>query len=400
MRHLATVQKISKVIPIEGRDRIEQAFINGWSIIVGKGEFKEGDLCVFFEIDSMLPKIDQFEPVNKRGNRVKTMKLGKTLSQGFAINIETAKCAACALNMRFPEEYDVGTNLTEVLNVIKWEPESFQPKISKRKPKSFWEWIWRTITLKFHRPESTEFPTELVPKSDEERVENLIESTIPYYSDSKMKFKRTVKMDGASTTWILFDDRSGWISKRVEMMCTRNRRVTKESDDYEYMKRISEKTQVFFALEKLLFRLQYDYQMNHDIGICDTNVEYIAFQAELCGPKIQKNEMHLDTEKLFVYTVYVKTRSKFHKMDPRVFEKFINGENEYLRIVPYIGESTIPKTIDEFYKDCVCYYDTIESETADHKLGHILAEGVVYRNYDKDVSFKCVNPDYLLKHKL
>ena len=61
MRKLATIQKITNLQPIEGADRIEVAQIEGWHVVVRKGEFKVNDLCVYCEIDSVLPELPEFE---------------------------------------------------------------------------------------------------------------------------------------------------------------------------------------------------------------------------------------------------------------------------------------------------------------------------------------------------
>ena len=55
MRHLASVQYVHDVTPIEVADRIELAHILGWQCVVPKGQFHVRDLGVYFEIDSYLP---------------------------------------------------------------------------------------------------------------------------------------------------------------------------------------------------------------------------------------------------------------------------------------------------------------------------------------------------------
>jgi hypothetical protein len=55
-RKLAHIERIQKLTPIEGADKIEKAQILGWECVIKKGEFNEGDLVCFVEIDSMIPK--------------------------------------------------------------------------------------------------------------------------------------------------------------------------------------------------------------------------------------------------------------------------------------------------------------------------------------------------------
>ena len=55
MRKLATIRKITNIVPIENCDNIALAIVDGWTVIIKKSEFSIGDSCVFFEIDSFLP---------------------------------------------------------------------------------------------------------------------------------------------------------------------------------------------------------------------------------------------------------------------------------------------------------------------------------------------------------
>ena len=45
-RELCYLAAVTKVEAIEGYDRVELAYVNGWTNIVPKGAFKEGDLGV------------------------------------------------------------------------------------------------------------------------------------------------------------------------------------------------------------------------------------------------------------------------------------------------------------------------------------------------------------------
>lgn len=82
-RTLASIQRIFEIVPIEGADRIELAKVLGWQVVVKKGQFKPGDLCVYIEIDSIVPDKSCFEFMRDRKFHVKTIKLRGTLSQGL-----------------------------------------------------------------------------------------------------------------------------------------------------------------------------------------------------------------------------------------------------------------------------------------------------------------------------
>lgn len=58
-RELAYIVKVDAITPMDA-DFLECAHISGWHCVVGKGEFKVGDLGVYFEIDSKLPEIKPF----------------------------------------------------------------------------------------------------------------------------------------------------------------------------------------------------------------------------------------------------------------------------------------------------------------------------------------------------
>ena len=100
-RKLASVVKVLKVEPIEGADAIEKVSVLGWQVVSRKGEFKEGDKAVYFEVDSFLPIKPEFEFLRKssykklvdgsEGFRLKTIKLRKTLSQGLLLPISILK---------------------------------------------------------------------------------------------------------------------------------------------------------------------------------------------------------------------------------------------------------------------------------------------------------------------
>jgi RNA ligase (TIGR02306 family) len=97
MRKLASIRRIADIQPIEGADAIVVATIDGWKVVVKKSEFKVGDLAVYFEIDSWVPH--DLAPFLSKGNepreyggvkgeRLRTIKLRGTTSQGLLLKLE------------------------------------------------------------------------------------------------------------------------------------------------------------------------------------------------------------------------------------------------------------------------------------------------------------------------
>ncbi len=52
MRKLASIRKITEINPIEGADAIEVAVVDGWKVVIKKGEHSVGDEVIYLEIDS------------------------------------------------------------------------------------------------------------------------------------------------------------------------------------------------------------------------------------------------------------------------------------------------------------------------------------------------------------
>ena len=92
MRKLASVQRVWKIEPIEGADRIELAHVLGWQCVVNKGQILPMDTAVYFEIDSFLPIRPEFEfmrassyknsDIMGEGFRLKTMRFRGSCPKG------------------------------------------------------------------------------------------------------------------------------------------------------------------------------------------------------------------------------------------------------------------------------------------------------------------------------
>jgi RNA ligase (TIGR02306 family) len=128
MRKLASVQKITEVIPHPTGDALDICTVLGYKVVTQKTSgFKSGDLAVFVEPDSKPPPIGhpsahlfQFLRDKHSGTeeslRLKTIKLRGQVSQGLLLSMDEVKQKNDVSNW-----YE-GLNVTESLGVTKWEP--------------------------------------------------------------------------------------------------------------------------------------------------------------------------------------------------------------------------------------------------------------------------------------
>lgn len=165
-RKLASIQKIEKIEPIENADNIVKAKVLEWSCVVKKNEFKEGNLCIFCEIDSVLPSnVDWSQFMKARSFRVKTAKLRGCLSQGLALPLNILPTLT---------EVYVGKDVSDLLNIKKHETE-----------------------LPDRQEVEGHFPS-FIPKTDEIRLQSIPEvlaelANVPFYISTKL--------DGTSSTF-------------------------------------------------------------------------------------------------------------------------------------------------------------------------------------------------------
>jgi RNA ligase (TIGR02306 family) len=248
MRALASVQRIQKLEPIPGADRIEKAGILGWHCVVKKGEFQAGDLCVYFEIDSILPDLPEFEFLRERKFRIKTIKLKGVLSQGLAVPLSLLPHGGM---------YEEGADVTETLGVKKYEPE-----------------IPAFLAAEARGP----FPAQ-VPKTDETRIQSNPEAVIGDFTGKDVYI--TLKLDGTSATYLKI---GGDIH-----VCSRNLSL-KEDDTSTYWR---------------FYRTCHMDDIFKETG-------NVAIQGEICGPGIQKNPLMLKSPELFVFNVYDIDAKKYY----------------------------------------------------------------------------------------
>jgi RNA ligase (TIGR02306 family) len=249
MRALVTIQRVRAITVIPDSDFLEAAHIMGWTCVVKKGEFREGDLGVYFEVDSFLPVDPRYEFLrgssyrenddNGQGFRIRTAKMRGQLSQGLFLPLP-----------KFPELAGAaeGDDVTEKLGVKKW----YVP-----------ETAGAGGTIIGERPFG-------IPASDEIRIQSALELLDqlrgkPYYI--------TTKMDGTSGIVYFIDGKIG--------CCSRNKEIKDEA-------------------EALYWSPVYRYGLKEKLAAYGKN---IVLTGEICGPGIQRNKLRLSAPEWYVFDV-------------------------------------------------------------------------------------------------
>ncbi|MDO4803329.1 MAG: RNA ligase family protein [Lachnospiraceae bacterium] len=345
MRKLASIQRIWKIEPIEGADRIELAHVLGWQCVVNKGQFREMYLAVYFEVDSFLPIAPEFEflrassyrktDIMGEGFRLRTMKFRGQISQGLLLPVSAFPA--------IPADAEVGADVTEILNVKKWEIE---------------ERISTGGTMIGTLPYD-------IPHTDETRVQaepGLIQAF------AGLEYYISTKMDGSSHSVGIDENGFHVTGHNYEYKDDGN------SPFYEYVKAI-------------------DLQPRMEKHAVENSLATFTIQGELCAPGIQKNRLKLAKPAWYVFTI--------RENGKRV------GLTRMLEICKELQLESVP--IEEIGMDLPGKYPTVEAllERADGnypKGGK--KEGIVIRPTEPvycelisgALSMKVVSNKYLLKN--
>lgn len=342
MRKLATIRKIDTLTPIEGADAIECATVGGWKVVAQKGLYKEGDLAVYFEIDSWIPfelapflskgkEPREFEGV--KGERLKTIKLRGQLSQGLLMPL----AEACK---NIDSELFEGLDVSFPLNIKKWE---------------------KPINAQLAGVCKGNFPT-LIPKTDQERCQNLVKEIVAA-NEAGTKFEVTEKLEGSSMTCYLIEGEFG--------VCSRNMDLKETAEN---------------AFWKTARRDNVEEKMREQFGLAD-----FALQGELIGPGIQGNIYKLTDTQFRIFDIYDIRRGEY--VDPLTRQAIV-GEMElnHVPIIAYTAEMYDTLGIS----DIPALLGFAEGKST---LADVEREGVVFKEVNGGFTFKAISNKYLLGEK-
>ncbi len=334
MRKLASIQRIKALDPIEGADAIERATVLGWQLVVKKGEYKVGDLCVYCEIDSLMPERPEFEFLRPRGMRIRTIRLRGQVSQGICLSLSV-------LPPDFVIEEDA--DCTEVLNITKYEapiPASLSGKVKGK------------------------FPPFMV-KTDETRVQVLSEVLNKFVGE---KCYITEKVDGSSVTYYMKDGEFG--------VCSRNYELLEDS-------------------ENTLWKVARTLDLENKLRALGKN---IALQGETVGEAIQSNKLKLRGQTVLFFNVFDIDKSEYLSFaDFKSTIESLGLQTVPIITTDYVLENNIDELIKlSTRKSLIAKENWAEGivirplvEKKDYSNGLFV---------DGRFSFKVVNPEFLLKY--
>lgn len=384
-RALAYTARCGVIKPIEGADNIELMAVNGWNVIVKKGEFKEGDLCVYFEIDSKLPVREWSEFMLKKHYKVKTMKLNKfgVISQGLALPTNV-------FDITIPEEENI--DLTEKLDVVYSVDEDNKRKaeISKYdkmrqrhldlfKKNKLVKWLYkrmwgkRLLFIFLGKKRDTRTWPEWVSKTDEERCQNL-----PHlFPGDETEWIVTEKIDGTSTTFTM--KRKG--RKTDFYVCSRNVCFDKpeKADRCYYESNVYLEMADKYNIEEILTEMLED----HD------DVEFITIQGETYGQGIQNRDYGMNYHDFMAFNlIFGYKNGEVQRFNPL----------EMSTILAWYDIPCVPVVHDCYVLPTTC------QELLDYAADDIsridggMREGIVLRTKDGKQSFKAVSNEFLMKY--
>jgi RNA ligase (TIGR02306 family) len=259
MRQLARVVKIDGIELIQDAEFIELAIVGGWKVVVKKEEYQVGDLAIYVEIDAFLPEgnpLWQFlvdkssrEFEGMKGHVLRSVKLRGKVSQGLLLPLV--------------EDHLLGTDLTETLGIIKYEPPIPAQLAGKVKGR---------------------FPS-VIPKTDQERIQNLADE----WDEIKSKqYEVTEKVEGSSMTAYLLKGEFGVCSRNLNLLEDENNTLWKVA----IAQNIEDKLRAIFG-------------------------DNAAFQGELIGEGVQGNYYKIKGHKFLLYDIYDISKGEYLSPESR-----------------------------------------------------------------------------------
>jgi len=287
MRKLATIERILEINDIPEADKIQTCKILGWQCVIEKNKYKVDDLCVYVQIDSILPEREEFEFLRKDKFRIRTCKFRGQISQGIVFPLTIL---SYDLQWYIEEKQIEGYDLTEELDIKLYEAP---------------------VPAELAGNAKGGFPAFLI-KTDEERVQLLPQHIEEYKGES---FIVTEKLDGSSGSFYWKNGEFG--------VCGRN---------WEYYE---SPTNSFWKFAR------HNY-LEEKLGVLGRN---LGLQGEIIGEGIQKNKYKLKGQTVRFFRMFDIDKYEFIPYEEMI-DIIVNQFK--LETVPVLDWNYIlPPTVDE-----------------------------------------------------
>jgi RNA ligase (TIGR02306 family) len=352
MTKLATIEKIHSIQPHFNADALEVAKIKEWPVVVKKSEYKDGQLVVFIQIDSIVPFTNPyFAFLEKQKYRIWNAKFRGAPSQGLVcplsilpgiismgrvLNVDTFSYNNGGEVLKFCQ---IGDDVTELLGITKYE---------------------KGLDALIAGDAKGGFPTHLISITDELNLLNYPEVLNELRGE---ECYLSIKADGSSMTIIYENGEVRVCSRRLEQ---------KEGTGF--------------------WKLAEKYDLPRKLKELGKN---IAIQAEACGGKIQGNPLGLAEQKMFVFNVKEHDTGKWYGWED--IEQTCNLFN-----IPTVQLVCKPFVFDETWT-VARLQELANKVTYTSATGQVnIGEGIVLRpttpKYSpilgKSLSVKIINQDY------
>lgn len=368
MRRLATVRRISEIRPIPNADAIEVAVVDGWEVVVKKGQFVVGQLALYCEIDAFIPNSlapfltregkEPREFNGIKGERLRTIRLRGQISQGLLLPLE--------------DVIREGMDLSDLLNIVKWE---------------------REIPAQLRGVMKGTFPS-FIRKTDQERIQNLPEIFTEHLDT---EYEVSLKLDGSSCTVFCNQGEVGVCSRNIDL------KLDGDNADNTFVK--TAQSSDLLDLVKIIYdQTQHSY----------------AIQGELMGPGVQGNREGFSGFKIFIFDIwsiddqrYLTPEERWHLCNlynmggyhipmiaqPLTIEKRHQLGHSYdtddLCALAYATPTTLRQLGCETVKDLLAYVQECRA-FSDWRQP---IEGLVFKAMDGSHSFKAINNLFLEREK-
>jgi RNA ligase (TIGR02306 family) len=329
---LASFEKIHTVSKHPNADALDIVGVLGYKAIVKRDQYKVNDLIVFIQPDTVLPDNTAWAAFYKaKSSRVKAVKLRGEWSMGIVESISNV------FSDKVLPDLTEGNEVSGPIGVTKYEPP-----------------VPADLSAKGLLPYG-------IPKTDEERYQNLGVGGIPYQATVDV----TLKIDGQSwTAYAKLEDgtvKTGICGRTLEFKEGVTNNYTLLDKKYRILEKLTE------------------YAQKHNISI--------AIRGESYGQGIQAFKMNPHSAKnkdLAIFSVYLIDEHRYAR----------KGEPFYfLNVAADLGLPTVPL----LEQDVVLSPELIQKYDEELKdIGGIPFEGVVINveNHADIRSFKVINKYY------